>query len=121
MKIPSIVSLGNNWGTDSDGSSVGHGPQEQFYGCADIAISESNNGGSGHNNDSDVAHTSTMTTPEPTTRETTTDDIQNDEERGNTAVVQNDEETTTVGANVGTTCRSAGAYEGEGAITVRPT
>ncbi|XP_013390218.1 uncharacterized protein LOC106158689 [Lingula anatina] len=30
---------GNSWGTDPDGNScVGCGPQEEFYGCADIAI-----------------------------------------------------------------------------------
>ncbi|XP_023933176.1 uncharacterized protein LOC106162929, partial [Lingula anatina] len=30
---------GNSWGTDPDGTScVGCGPQEEFYGCADIAI-----------------------------------------------------------------------------------
>ena len=77
-------------------------------------------GGSSHNNDTDVTETSTTTTTE-TTRETTIADIQNDEETGITEVVQNDEETATAGANVGTTCRSAGAYEGGGAITVRPT
>jgi len=31
---------GNTWGTDPDGTScVGCGPQEEFYGCADISIS----------------------------------------------------------------------------------
>lgn len=30
---------GNSWGTDDDGRScVGCGPQEEFYGCADVAI-----------------------------------------------------------------------------------
>ncbi|KAK3581748.1 hypothetical protein CHS0354_035079 [Potamilus streckersoni] len=30
---------GNSWGTDPDGKScIGCGPQEQFYGCSDIAI-----------------------------------------------------------------------------------
>ena len=31
-------SLGNSWGSDATGSGLGHGPQEQFYGCSDIAI-----------------------------------------------------------------------------------
>ena len=38
----SSVYIGNNWGVDADGAGVGHGPQEQFYGCADIAIDAQN-------------------------------------------------------------------------------
>jgi len=32
---------GNNWGSDSKGSGIGFGPQEEFYNCADISISAS--------------------------------------------------------------------------------
>jgi len=28
----------SNWGCDSEGCGMGHGPQEQFMGCADVAI-----------------------------------------------------------------------------------
>ncbi|XP_033764269.1 mucin-5AC-like [Pecten maximus] len=31
--------VGNSWGTDPDGrSGIGFGPQEEFYGCSDVAI-----------------------------------------------------------------------------------
>lgn len=33
-----ILYSGNSWGYDDDGSGLGFGPQEEFYGCADIAI-----------------------------------------------------------------------------------
>lgn len=45
MKIWScwLSILGNSWGTDPDGRScVGCGPQEEFYGCADIKIVPAN-------------------------------------------------------------------------------
>lgn len=29
---------GNSWGRDKGGEGIGHGPQEEFYGCSDIAI-----------------------------------------------------------------------------------
>jgi hypothetical protein len=29
---------GKDWGCDGSGCGRGHGAQEQFYGCADIAI-----------------------------------------------------------------------------------
>merc|ERR1712042_224148 len=29
---------GNNWGCDKSGCGMGHGQQEEFYGCADVAI-----------------------------------------------------------------------------------
>merc|ERR1711970_868783 len=29
---------GNNWGCDKSGCGMGHGPQEEFYGCADVKI-----------------------------------------------------------------------------------
>ncbi|XP_069120051.1 uncharacterized protein [Argopecten irradians] len=29
---------GNSWGVDETGSGLGHGPQEEFYACSDIAI-----------------------------------------------------------------------------------
>ena len=32
------LSTGNNWGTDAEGTGMGHGPQEEFYGCADVRI-----------------------------------------------------------------------------------
>ena len=37
---PCTLLAGNSWGTDSEGSGLGHGPQEEFYGCADIAITD---------------------------------------------------------------------------------
>ncbi|XP_021373235.1 uncharacterized protein LOC110463177 isoform X2 [Mizuhopecten yessoensis] len=45
---------GNNWGTDGQGSCIGCGPQEEFYGCSDIAISSS-------------GVTNTVSTPETST------------------------------------------------------
>lgn len=33
-----ILLPGNNWGTDSEGSGLGHGPQEHFFSCSDIQI-----------------------------------------------------------------------------------
>ena len=33
--------VGNNWGCDSDGCGLGHGPQETFVNCADIRITAS--------------------------------------------------------------------------------
>ena len=30
--------VGNSWGKDSEGTGLGHGEQEEFYGCSDIAI-----------------------------------------------------------------------------------
>lgn len=36
--------LANSWGSDENGSGLGFGPQEEFYGCADISVySKSNN------------------------------------------------------------------------------
>ena len=32
----------NSWGTDENGSGLGFGPQEEFYGCADVSIYSSN-------------------------------------------------------------------------------
>ena len=58
-----IYNTGNSWGTDDDGTSgIGHGPQEEFYGCADIAIAEDS---------SIVIPITTTTTPGPTTTTTT--------------------------------------------------
>jgi len=31
---------GNSWGVDEDGSGLGHGNQEEFYGCADVIIGD---------------------------------------------------------------------------------
>ena len=31
---------GNNWGTDSEGTGIGYGLQEEFYGCADIKVTK---------------------------------------------------------------------------------
>ena len=28
----------NTWGSDENGTGTGHGPQEEFYGCADVEI-----------------------------------------------------------------------------------
>ena len=35
---------GNSWGRDEFGQGLGHGPQEEFYGCADVAIIEEGEG-----------------------------------------------------------------------------
>ena len=51
---------GNNWGRDSEGEGLGHGPQEEFYGCADVAVT-------GDDEDSTVRVTSTSA---PTTTST---------------------------------------------------
>ena len=41
----SKISLANSWGSDENGSGLGFGPQEEFYGCADISVySRSSNG-----------------------------------------------------------------------------
>jgi len=44
----------NTWGSDENGTGTGHGPQEEFYGCADVEI------------------IGTGATPRPTTKPTTT-------------------------------------------------
>ena len=51
---------GNNWGRDSEGEGLGHGPQEEFYGCADVAVTDDDK-------DSTVSVTSTSA---PTTNST---------------------------------------------------
>lgn len=39
MSVEAVWRTGNNWGRDSNGTTcLGCGAQEEFYGCADIAI-----------------------------------------------------------------------------------
>ena len=59
--------LGNSWGTDENGNScVGCGPQEEFYGCSDIAI------GGASTYDDEYYVMAMYTTRSPTTTTTTT-------------------------------------------------
>ena len=63
---------GNNWGVDEDGSGLGHGYQEEFYGCADVKVS-----GSGGptakptTKPTTTKPTDTKTTQKPSTTKTT--------------------------------------------------
>ncbi|XP_021378831.1 cell wall protein DAN4-like [Mizuhopecten yessoensis] len=58
---------GNSWGTDDQGSCLGCGPQEEFYGCSDIAISSS-----GVTNEASTPKTSTLLTTSSTASTTKT-------------------------------------------------
>ena len=66
MRSPRLSITGNSWGVDPDTNRgcVGCGPQEEFYGCADIRISD---GGGG-----DVVSPTTTAAPTTTTGTTTT-------------------------------------------------
>ena len=77
--------VGNSWGCDDASCCVGCGNQEEFYGCADVRIVPSGQGG--------VQASSSGSAAEITTTTTTT--------------------TTTTAAptSSGGTCRGAGAYE----------
>ena len=56
----------NSWGTDENGSGLGHGYQEEFYGCADIEIINTNG------KPTDAPTTKPTTKPTTTTTTTTT-------------------------------------------------
>ncbi|XP_060078313.1 uncharacterized protein LOC132557801 [Ylistrum balloti] len=57
--------VGNSWGTDPDGrSGIGYGPQEEFYGCSDVAIQT--------RSDSSSALKPVVTSVQPTTPKPTT-------------------------------------------------
>ena len=61
-----LFTAGNSWGTDANGTAcVGCGPQEQFYGCADIAI-ERRDDVISHTTTSAVWCTNSTWLPEPT-------------------------------------------------------
>ena len=36
--IKSKIISANSWGSDENGSGLGFGPQEEFYGCADVSV-----------------------------------------------------------------------------------
>ncbi|KAH9514759.1 hypothetical protein Btru_023560 [Bulinus truncatus] len=81
---------GNSWGVDPDGTQcVGCGPQEEFYGCADVSVV--NQGGVSTSTNTITSSTTAAPTTTKTTANTTT---------------------TTTTTSKTTTCKAAGAYVG---------
>jgi len=76
---------GNNWGTDADGSGLGHGYQEEFYGCADIkvvgsgATTDATKPSSTHGTKTTTTTSNTSTTKKPIA--TTTSKPSNDNQK----------------------------------------
>lgn len=63
-----ILPLGNSWGTDPDGTScTGCGPQEEFYGCSDIAVEGDTTGTAQPPTIHPTTTAAPQQTPEPTT------------------------------------------------------
>jgi len=57
---------GNSWGSDDEGTGIGYGPQEEFYGCADVEIIRTSS------NPPTTKPTTTTTTEANTTKDPTT-------------------------------------------------
>ncbi|XP_067682186.1 uncharacterized protein [Haliotis asinina] len=63
---------GNTWGTDADGTGLGHGPQEHFVNCANIRITTNTSSRTSTPSSASTTKTSSTTSLSTTTTTTTT-------------------------------------------------